>query len=130
MSGVALVARPLPGQRVKGDLIQGLPGPPPPALGIPPTSSHPGAWQFPARVWLCILSRQRLRGNEEPGEGQCGGGHITGTHTPAGLPHPYPGLLAGGSAGSAMSVAVKAAQELQEGQRCVVILPDSVRNYM
>uniref|UniRef100_A0A8D1MBY8 Cystathionine beta-synthase n=1 Tax=Sus scrofa TaxID=9823 RepID=A0A8D1MBY8_PIG len=40
------------------------------------------------------------------------------------------GLLCGGSAGSAMSVAVKAAQELQEGQRCVVILPDSVRNYM
>uniref|UniRef100_A0A8C9JBU9 Cystathionine beta-synthase n=1 Tax=Panthera tigris altaica TaxID=74533 RepID=A0A8C9JBU9_PANTA len=32
--------------------------------------------------------------------------------------------------GDAMSVAVKAAQELQEGQRCVVILPDSVRNYM
>ncbi|XP_074203217.1 cystathionine beta-synthase isoform X1 [Camelus bactrianus] len=40
------------------------------------------------------------------------------------------GLLCGGSAGSAMSVAVKAARELQEGQRCVVILPDSVRNYM
>lgn len=40
------------------------------------------------------------------------------------------GLLCGGSAGSAMAVAVKAAQELQEGQRCVVILPDSVRNYM
>lgn len=39
-------------------------------------------------------------------------------------------LLAGGSSGSAMAVAVKAAQELQEGQRCVVILPDSVRNYM
>ncbi|XP_032487112.1 cystathionine beta-synthase isoform X4 [Phocoena sinus] len=40
------------------------------------------------------------------------------------------GLLCGGSAGSAMSVAVKAAQELREEQRCVVILPDSVRNYM
>uniref|UniRef100_A0A452VNT4 Cystathionine beta-synthase n=1 Tax=Ursus maritimus TaxID=29073 RepID=A0A452VNT4_URSMA len=40
------------------------------------------------------------------------------------------GLLCGGSAGSAVSVAVKADQELQEGQRCVVILPDSVRNYM
>ncbi|XP_075855995.1 cystathionine beta-synthase isoform X3 [Microcebus murinus] len=40
------------------------------------------------------------------------------------------GLLCGGSAGSAMAVAVKAARELQEGQRCVVILPDSVRNYM
>lgn len=40
------------------------------------------------------------------------------------------GLLCGGSSGTAMSVAVKAAQELREGQRCVVILPDSVRNYM
>ncbi|KAM5275556.1 cystathionine beta-synthase isoform 2-T2 [Hipposideros larvatus] len=40
------------------------------------------------------------------------------------------GLLCGGSSGSAMSVAVKAAQELREGQRCVVVLPDSVRNYM
>ncbi|XP_014642360.1 PREDICTED: cystathionine beta-synthase [Ceratotherium simum simum] len=40
------------------------------------------------------------------------------------------GLLCGGSAGSAMAAAVKAAQELREGQRCVVILPDSVRNYM
>ncbi|XP_078512512.1 cystathionine beta-synthase-like protein isoform X3 [Lissotriton helveticus] len=40
------------------------------------------------------------------------------------------GLLCGGSSGTAMSIAVKAAQELKEGQRCVVILPDSVRNYM
>lgn len=39
-------------------------------------------------------------------------------------------LSTGGSSGSVMAVAVKAAQELQEGQRCVVILPDSVRNYM
>lgn len=29
-----------------------------------------------------------------------------------------------------MAVAVKAAQELEKGQRCVIILPDSVRNYM
>lgn len=29
-----------------------------------------------------------------------------------------------------MVAAVKAAKELKEGQRCVVILPDSVRNYM
>lgn len=36
----------------------------------------------------------------------------------------------GGSSGSAMSVAVKAAKELKEGQRCVVIFPDSIRNYM
>ncbi|XP_074851701.1 cystathionine beta-synthase-like isoform X3 [Carettochelys insculpta] len=40
------------------------------------------------------------------------------------------GLLCGGSSGSAMAVAVKAAKDLKEGQRCVVILPDSVRNYM
>uniref|UniRef100_A0A8C3Q533 Cystathionine beta-synthase n=1 Tax=Geospiza parvula TaxID=87175 RepID=A0A8C3Q533_GEOPR len=40
------------------------------------------------------------------------------------------GLLCGGSSGSAMSAAVRAARELQEGQRCVVILPDSIRNYM
>ncbi|XP_072470950.1 cystathionine beta-synthase isoform X3 [Notamacropus eugenii] len=40
------------------------------------------------------------------------------------------GLLCGGSSGSTISVAVKAAKDLKEGQRCVVILPDSVRNYM
>uniref|UniRef100_W5LGR2 Cystathionine beta-synthase n=1 Tax=Astyanax mexicanus TaxID=7994 RepID=W5LGR2_ASTMX len=40
------------------------------------------------------------------------------------------GLLCGGSSGSAMAAAVTVAKELKEGQRCVVILPDSVRNYM
>ncbi|KAJ8351508.1 hypothetical protein SKAU_G00229840 [Synaphobranchus kaupii] len=40
------------------------------------------------------------------------------------------GLLCGGSSGTAMSAAVKVAKELKEGQRCVVILPDSIRNYM
>jgi cystathionine beta-synthase len=40
------------------------------------------------------------------------------------------GLLCGGSSGSAMAAALKAAQTLEEGQRCVVLLPDSVRNYM
>uniref|UniRef100_A0A674NVM7 Cystathionine beta-synthase n=1 Tax=Takifugu rubripes TaxID=31033 RepID=A0A674NVM7_TAKRU len=40
------------------------------------------------------------------------------------------GLLCGGSSGSAMAAAVKVAQHLKEGQRCVVILADSVRNYM
>uniref|UniRef100_A0A8C9TTZ4 Cystathionine beta-synthase n=1 Tax=Scleropages formosus TaxID=113540 RepID=A0A8C9TTZ4_SCLFO len=40
------------------------------------------------------------------------------------------GLLCGGSSGSAMAAAVKAARELKEGQHCVVILPDSTRNYM
>lgn len=40
------------------------------------------------------------------------------------------GLLCGGSCGSAMVAALQAAKSLKEGQRCVVILPDSVRNYM
>ncbi len=42
------------------------------------------------------------------------------------------GLLCGGSCGAAVSCAVRAAKEhgLKEGQRCVVILADSVRNYM
>ena len=38
--------------------------------------------------------------------------------------------ILGGSCGSAMAAAVQAAQTLGEGQRCVVLLPDSVRNYM
>jgi hypothetical protein len=42
------------------------------------------------------------------------------------------GLFAGGSSGSAMYCAVQAAKDFQltEGQRVVVILPDSIRNYM
>jgi len=40
------------------------------------------------------------------------------------------GLLCGGSCGAAMSAAVKVAKNLERGQRCVVMLPDSVRNYM
>lgn len=40
------------------------------------------------------------------------------------------GLLCGGSSGSALSGALKAAKDLKEGQRCVVLLPDGVRNYM
>ena len=40
------------------------------------------------------------------------------------------GLLVGGSSGSAMVGALAAAGRLQAGQRCVVLLPDSVRNYM
>uniref|UniRef100_A0A672IUI8 Cystathionine beta-synthase n=1 Tax=Salarias fasciatus TaxID=181472 RepID=A0A672IUI8_SALFA len=40
------------------------------------------------------------------------------------------GLLCGGSSGTAMAAAVNVARELKEGQRCVVILPDSIRNYM
>jgi cystathionine beta-synthase len=40
------------------------------------------------------------------------------------------GLLCGGSSGSAVACALKAAAGLKAGQRCVIILPDSVRNYM
>jgi cysteine synthase len=40
------------------------------------------------------------------------------------------GLLVGGSSGSAMWAALQAAKELKAGQRCLVILPDSIRNYM
>uniref|UniRef100_A0A8C4EX79 Cystathionine beta-synthase n=1 Tax=Dicentrarchus labrax TaxID=13489 RepID=A0A8C4EX79_DICLA len=40
------------------------------------------------------------------------------------------GLLCGGSSGTAMAAAVNVAKELKEGQRCVVILPDSIRNYI
>jgi len=40
------------------------------------------------------------------------------------------GLLCGGSCGAAMSAALIAAQELSLDQRCLVILPDSIRNYL
>ncbi|KAJ6637068.1 Cystathionine beta-synthase [Pseudolycoriella hygida] len=42
------------------------------------------------------------------------------------------GILSGGSSGAAVSVALKAVKDfdLKEGQRCVVILPDGIRNYM
>lgn len=38
--------------------------------------------------------------------------------------------LTGGSCGAAVSTAMLAAKDLKEGQRCVVILPDGLRNYM
>jgi cystathionine beta-synthase/cysteine synthase A len=40
------------------------------------------------------------------------------------------GLLVGGSAGAAMWGALQAAKSLKAGQKCLVILPDSIRNYM
>ena len=40
------------------------------------------------------------------------------------------GLLCGGSCGAAVVAAVEAAKVLKAGQRCVVLLADSVRNYM
>jgi cystathionine beta-synthase len=39
-------------------------------------------------------------------------------------------LLCGGSCGAAVCGALEAAQSLGEGQRCVVVLADSIRNYM
>jgi cysteine synthase len=40
------------------------------------------------------------------------------------------GLLVGGSSGAAMWGALQAAKSLGKGQKCLVILPDSIRNYM
>ncbi|KNC74639.1 cystathionine beta-synthase [Sphaeroforma arctica JP610] len=40
------------------------------------------------------------------------------------------GLLCGGSSGAAMACAIEAAKELKAGQKCVVMLPDGLRNYM
>jgi cystathionine beta-synthase len=40
------------------------------------------------------------------------------------------GFLCGGSCGAAMWAALQTARGLKKGQRCVVILPDGIRNYM
>lgn len=40
------------------------------------------------------------------------------------------GILSGGSSGAALAAAMLAAKDLKEGQKCVVILPDGIRNYM
>lgn len=40
------------------------------------------------------------------------------------------GILAGGTSGSILAGALIAAKDLEEGQKCVVILPDGIRNYM
>ncbi|CAK1583666.1 unnamed protein product [Parnassius mnemosyne] len=40
------------------------------------------------------------------------------------------GLLCGGSSGAVMWAATQAAKSLKAGQKCVVILPDNIRNYM
>ncbi len=40
------------------------------------------------------------------------------------------GLLVGGSSGSAMAAALIAAKNLKSNQKCLVILPDSIRNYL
>lgn len=40
------------------------------------------------------------------------------------------GILSGGSSGAAVASALIAAKDLKAGQKCVVILPDGIRNYM
>ena len=40
------------------------------------------------------------------------------------------GLLVGGSSGTAVFAALQAAKKLKKGERCLVILPDSIRNYL
>lgn len=40
------------------------------------------------------------------------------------------GLLIGGSSGSAVWGALQAAKQLKKGERCLIILPDSIRNYL
>jgi cystathionine beta-synthase/cysteine synthase A len=40
------------------------------------------------------------------------------------------GLLVGGSSGTAVWAALQAAKTLKKGQKCLVILPDGIRNYL
>ena len=40
------------------------------------------------------------------------------------------GLLVGGSSGGAVWAALKVAKSLDENEKCLVILPDSLRNYL
>lgn len=40
------------------------------------------------------------------------------------------GLLVGGSSGTAVWAALQAAKNLKKGQKCLVVLPDGIRNYM
>ncbi|KAE8740982.1 hypothetical protein FOCC_FOCC013508 [Frankliniella occidentalis] len=40
------------------------------------------------------------------------------------------GLACGGSSGLMVAAAIKAAAHLKEGQRCVVLIPDTIRNYL
>lgn len=44
--------------------------------------------------------------------------------------HRTEGMLIGGSSGSAMWGVVEAAKELRPDQRCVVVFPDNIRNYL
>merc|ERR1712226_1172399 len=42
----------------------------------------------------------------------------------------YEGLLCGGSSGATVACAIEQAKKLKKGQKCCVILADSIRNYM
>ncbi|CAG9534359.1 unnamed protein product [Cercopithifilaria johnstoni] len=42
----------------------------------------------------------------------------------------HEGLLCGGSSGASVFCAMKAAKELDENQKCVIILPDGITNYI
>jgi cysteine synthase len=40
------------------------------------------------------------------------------------------GLLVGGSSGGAVWAAIQVAKKLNVGEKCLVVLPDSIRNYL
>ena len=40
------------------------------------------------------------------------------------------GLFVGGSSGSAVWAALQVATKLKQNQNCLIILPDSIRNYL
>ena len=40
------------------------------------------------------------------------------------------GLLVGGSSGGAVWAALKTAKNLEKNHKCLIILPDSIRNYL
>ena len=40
------------------------------------------------------------------------------------------GLFIGGSSGAAVYAGLEAAKSLSKGQNCLIILPDSIRNYL
>ena len=40
------------------------------------------------------------------------------------------GLFVGGSSGSAVHAGLEAAQNLSKDKNCLIILPDSIRNYL
>ena len=82
------------------------------------------------RVWLLIKEEELL------GDKGCGNHCMLHTNTDVVFPnvHTYTHSNihkhTGGSSGTALATALKAAKDLKPGQRCVVVLPDSIRNYL